>query len=124
MGPEVIDLKGISYAVSAGIFKAFQKLELDPTLTQVKLDGLLKGPPEFLMQETIIKGDSKEKVIGLASILAKVTRDAYMIKIASNFPEYNFHIHKGYGTKKHREAILAFGPCAVHRQTFLRRLVG
>ena len=76
-----------------------------------------------MYQETIIKGDAKEKVIGLASILAKVTRDRYMEKVAKRFPVYNFEKHKGYGTKIHCAQILHNGPCPQHRVTFIRTLL-
>lgn len=91
----------------------------------VKLDGSLKAPIEFIHQETIIKGDSKEKVIGLASIMAKVTRDRYMIKIGSDpeFKAYDFTRHKGYGTKAHRETIAQNGLSTLHRASYCRNIV-
>jgi ribonuclease HII len=90
----------------------------------VKLDGGLKAPKEYMHQETIIKGDAKEKVIGLASIMAKVTRDRYMIKNAkkSAFSSYAFEIHKGYGTEGHRAKIAQFGLSTEHRVTFCRNV--
>ncbi len=115
-----IDRIGITRAVTQGIEACFKKLALTPKKTEVKLDGLLKAPEEFKNQETIVKGDAKEKVIGLASILAKVTRDAYMVRIAGQFPQYAFEIHKGYGTEKHREAIKRHGLSKVHRRSFCR----
>lgn len=115
----VIDTKGISHAVREGIHKAFSKLNLDPAITEVKLDGLLKAPEAFVHQETIIKGDAKEKSIGLASIMAKVTRDRYMERIAKKYPEYGFEIHKGYGTEKHRACIQTLGATPLHRVTFI-----
>lgn len=91
----------------------------------VKLDGSLSAPVEYVHQETIIKGDSKEKVIGLASIMAKVTRDRYMIKVANDpkFNVYDFARHKGYGTKAHREAIAQNGLSTLHRATYCRNIV-
>ena len=74
--------------------------------------------------ETVVKGDSKSISIAAASILAKVTRDRYITEIADNFPEYNFKKHKGYGTKEHTAAILKYGPCPIHRKTFLKKLLG
>jgi ribonuclease HII len=90
----------------------------------VKLDGSLHAPQEFIYQETIIKGDAKEKVIGLASILAKVTRDRYMKKLAGKpqYQVYTFDVHKGYGTKKHTKAIHTHGVSDVHRLSFCRKL--
>jgi ribonuclease HII len=118
-----IDRIGITNAVRQGIDICFKKLKPSPKKTEVKLDGLLKAPTEFLHQETIVKGDAKEKVIGLASILAKVTRDHHMVRIAGDYPPYAFEIHKGYGTKKHREAIMKHGLSKVHRRSFCRACI-
>lgn len=74
--------------------------------------------------ETIVKGDSKSASIAAASILAKVSRDRFIIEMANKYPEYGFEKHKGYGTKAHSEAILKYGPCPIHRKTFLRKLLG
>ncbi len=97
-----------------------QDLLLEPGEVMVKLDGSLKAPVEYVYQETIIKGDSKEKVIGLASIMAKVTRDRYMVKMANKpeFKVYDFVRHKGYGTKTHREAIAQNGLSTLHRVSY------
>ncbi|MDA3915647.1 MAG: ribonuclease HII [Deltaproteobacteria bacterium] len=69
-------------------------------------------------QSAIVKGDSKSISIAAASIIAKVTRDAIMKKLHKKYPLYNFIQHKGYPTKAHKEAILKYGPCPVHRKTF------
>lgn len=74
--------------------------------------------------ETIVKGDSKSASIAAASILAKVSRDRYITEIAKEYPQYGFEQHKGYGTAMHNEAILKYGPCKIHRKTFLRKLLG
>jgi len=94
-------------------------------VSQVKLDGGLKAPEQYVHQETIIKGDSKEKVIGLASIMAKVTRDHYMQKIAKKeeYATYDLGTHKGYGTKKHREAIACNGLSTEHRKSYCKNIV-
>ena len=118
----VIDRVGISAAVRRGINECFGKLALDPRSTSVKLDGLLHAPEAFKDQETIIKGDAKEKVIGLASIVAKVTRDAHMVRIARKYSQYDFDIHKGYGTKIHREAIAKHGLSSLHRVSFCKNI--
>ena len=118
-----IDHINISKAVLLGIKRCFAKLALNPKAVSVKLDGLLTAPKEFLNQETIIKGDAKEKVIGLASILAKVTRDAHMVRIVCDYPKYGFEVHKGYGTEKHRTAIMKHGLSKVHRSTFCKKYV-
>lgn len=97
-----------------------QDLVLKPSEVMVKLDGSLRAPVEYVHQETIIKGDAKEKVIGLASIMAKVTRDRYMVRVAAKqeFAVYDFARHKGYGTKAHLEAIAQNGLSTLHRTSY------
>ncbi len=68
--------------------------------------------------ETVVKGDAKSMSIAAASILAKVSRDRYIVGLDSVYPEYNFKKHKGYPTKEHKEAIAKYGPCPIHRLTF------
>jgi ribonuclease HII len=97
-----------------------QKLQPRPEATFIKLDGLLTAPPAFIHQRTIIKGDATEKEIGLASILAKVTRDAHMVRMAKKYPAYGLDVHKGYGTAAHRACIVKYGISAIHRRTFCR----
>ena len=70
---------------------------------------------------TVVKGDSRSANIAAASILAKVTRDDLMLEMAEKYPEYAFEIHKGYGTKKHYEALTEHGMFPIHRKTFLRK---
>jgi ribonuclease HII len=89
----------------------------------VILDGSLYAPDYFLYQKTIIRGDQTEPLISLASIAAKVTRDRKMVRLSKKYPQYNFHIHKGYGTPAHRKAIKKFGLSEVHRRSFLRSSV-
>jgi len=137
----IIDQRGIVSAVNLAMSRALKKilsssaiprepleigtrqgLVLDKVI--VKLDGSLYAPAKFIHQETIIKGDAKEKVIGLASIMAKVTRDRYMKKIATRpaFAVYDFARHKGYGTKIHREAIAKNGLSTEHRVNYCGRI--
>lgn len=71
---------------------------------------------------TVIKGDSRSANIAAASILAKVSRDRYMVAMDEVYPEYGFAKHKGYGTKAHYEALRKYGPCPIHRKTFLKNL--
>lgn len=115
-----IDEKGIVHAVKMGIKRCLNKLSVPPHETLVLLDGSLYAPDHFLYQETIIRGDHKVPLIGLASIAAKVIRDKKMTQLARLYPEYNFHIHKGYGTLHHRTLIKKRGPCAIHRKSFIR----
>ena len=77
-------------------------------------------PPLNIPAECIVKGDSKSMSIAAASILAKVTRDRFMLEIAEKYTEYQFEKHKGYGTKLHYEMLDKYGPCDIHRQTFLK----
>lgn len=74
--------------------------------------------------ETIVGGDGRSASIAAASVLAKVTRDDYMLQIANDYPQYGFEIHKGYGTKAHYQALAENGPCEIHRMTFLKKLYG
>lgn len=71
---------------------------------------------------TVVKGDSRSANIAAASILAKVTRDRYMVALDKVYPEYGFARHKGYPTKAHYEALRKYGPCPIHRKTFLKNL--
>ena len=73
---------------------------------------------------TVVKGDATSASIAAASILAKVSRDRLMEKIDRMFPEYQFAKHKGYGTALHREMLLKYGPCPVHRRSFLKKILG
>ena len=72
--------------------------------------------------ETIIKGDSLSASIAAASILAKVSRDHYMKEMAALYPQYEFGRHKGYPTRRHYQLLREFGPCPIHRRTFLKKL--
>lgn len=116
---KVIDQKGIVYAINLGIKRSLSKLKLDPKQTKVFLDGSLRAPVEFVDQETIIKGDTKVPLISLASILAKVTRDRFMLRLAKKFPQYGFETHKGYGTREHLKRLRELGPSSCHRRSFL-----
>ena len=72
----------------------------------------------------VVKGDSRSASIAAASILAKVTRDDYMEELASQYPQYGFEVHKGYGTKRHYQALEEFGMCPAHRRSFLKKFYG
>ncbi len=113
----LIDTIGITKAVRRCIYSGVRSLAPTTNSVQILLDGLLHAPEEYT-QKTIIRGDESEPIISLASIAAKVRRDRLMKRLAKEFPEYGFDVHKGYGTKKHREAITKFGLCSIHRQSF------
>ena len=72
----------------------------------------------------VVKGDSRSASVAAASILAKVTRDDYMEELASQYPQYGFEVHKGYGTKRHYQALEEFGMCPAHRRSFLKKFYG
>jgi len=111
-------------------YKTFPRSDLGKVVleemgeAQVLLDGGLVAPERFLFQETIIKGDAKEAVIGLASIVAKVTRDRHMEQLAEKEPflPYGFAVHKGYGTKAHRRAIFEHGLSPEHRVSYCKNI--
>jgi len=113
---KIIDRKGIVHAVKVGIKRCFKKLAIEED-SQIFLDGSLQAPKQFRHQRTIIKGDEKVPIISLASIVAKVTRDHMMVKISKKFPQFSFHLHKGYGTLMHREALKKYGSTVIHRQS-------
>jgi ribonuclease HII len=117
----IIDKIGISKAIKKALEKSLYELKPKNSYT-ILLDGGLKAPIEFKNQETIIKGDEKEVAIALASIVAKVSRDALMTKISKKFPQYEFHLHKGYGTKLHYERLKKHGLSQIHRKTFLKKM--
>lgn len=118
---KVINRKGISYAIRLGIKRCLAALDVSED-SQIFLDGGIKAPENFTHQLTVIKGDEKIPIISLASIVAKVTRDRKMVRLSKKFPKFNFHIHKGYGTSMHRQAIRKYGSTEAHRQTFIKRL--
>lgn len=112
----IISKKGITYAIKMGIDKNLKKLEVKSEGAILELDGALKVPPgNWKKSSIIIKGDSIKPSIMIASIVAKVTRDRHMKKLSKKHPQYNFEIHKGYGTKKHRESIKLYGLSKEHR---------
>jgi ribonuclease HII len=120
---EMIDTKGLSFAIRHALASALKKLNLPPEETLVLLDGGLHAPKEYINQKTIIHGDDIEPIISLASISAKVTRDRKMRTLAKKYPEYGFEKHKGYGTKAHYKAIAKYGILeGVHRKSFLKSI--
>ncbi|MFA6355315.1 MAG: ribonuclease HII [Candidatus Paceibacterota bacterium] len=90
-----------------------------PTSFPIFLDGGLHAPAEYINQETIIRGDELHPVISLASIVAKVSRDAVMTKYGKVYPEYGFEKHSGYGTRAHYAAIKKHGQTPIHRKSFI-----
>ena len=112
---EVIDQVNILQATYLAMEQAIANLSVAPDY--LLLDAVtLKNVP--MRQRGIIKGDSLSISIAAASIIAKVSRDRVMREYDQQYPPYGFAIHKGYGTKQHRQAIAKFGPCPIHRKTF------
>jgi ribonuclease HII len=114
---EEIDEINILQATYLAMQRAVEGLKIKPDWVMV--DGN-RMPPLDTVGETVIKGDAKSASIACASILAKVSRDRYMLEQAEKYPEYRFEKHKGYGTKLHYEMLDKYGPCELHRKTFLR----
>ncbi|MDR3195522.1 MAG: ribonuclease HII [Endomicrobium sp.] len=112
----VIDQINILHATFLAMSKAVSKLQHKPELCLV--DGNRKIPSLKLNQEALIEGDARSACVAAASILAKVTRDRLMLEYAKQYAVYEFEKHKGYGTKKHIEALKKHGVCPIHRVTF------
>ena len=116
-----IDAMGIVGATRAAMARAIDALPVRPEF--LLLDAILL-PDVNIEQRAIIKGDAKCLSIAAASIVAKETRDSMMRELDTEYPEYGFAKHKGYGTRQHLESLESIGPCEVHRFTFspVRRL--
>lgn len=114
-----IDKMGIVYGIRKALNHSLKKLYLNPAYTRIKLDGSLYAPKKFIYQKTIIRGDETERIIAMASVVAKVHRDRIMLHYARNFPRYGFEQHKGYGTRLHYRSIKKYGICKIHRKSFL-----
>ena len=118
---EEIDEINILQATYLAMERAIQALGVQPELALI--DG--NRAKDFgIPVETVVKGDSRSASIAAASILAKVTRDDMMLELAETYPEYQFEIHKGYGTKAHYAALDQYGICPIHRRTFLKKYYG
>ncbi len=116
VNPVEIDKINILNASFLAMHRAIDQLSVRPEL--LLIDGNRFKPYQEIPFECIIKGDGKYRSIAAASILAKTYRDDYMIKIAVDFPIYDWPKNKGYPTKQHRAAIQAHGPCLHHRKSF------
>ena len=113
-----IDEINILQATFLAMERALAQLKIRPDL--VLIDG--NRQKDFgLPVKTVVKGDSLSANIAAASVLAKVTRDDFIVRQAEQFPEYGFEIHKGYGTKAHYAALEQYGACPIHRKTFLKK---
>lgn len=118
---EEIDEINILQATYLAMERALAQLSVRPDIALI--DG--NRAKDFgLPVRTVVKGDSLSANIAAASILAKVTRDDLMLRLAEQYPEYGFEVHKGYGTKAHYEALRAYGASPIHRRTFLKKFYG
>ena len=122
VGPEIIDRDNILQATMGGMRQAVEELDITPNY--VVVDGNRCPAGLSMPCEAMVKGDARSANIAAASILAKVTRDDYMIEQSKIYPVYGFEVHKGYGTKRHYAALEEFGPCPIHRASFLKKFYG
>ena len=116
-----IDRINILNATKAGLTEAVRTLKVKPEL--ILVDALTNIDTCGVPYQSIIKGDAKSYSIAAASIIAKVTRDRIMREWDSVYPQYGFAGHKGYGTAKHILAIKEYGPCPLHRKSFIKNFV-
>ena len=120
IGPETIDQINILEATKRGFAEAFAKVNLP--VTDVLIDAL-QGLNIPARQHALIHGDALSYSIAAASILAKVARDRYMIEQDALYPQYGFARNKGYGTAEHIAALKKYGPCPIHRRSFIGHFV-
>lgn len=116
-----IEEMNILNAAMLAMERAFNGLEANADI--VLVDGN-KAPEIEGNVKTIVKGDATSASIAAASILAKVARDNYAVRLDYEYPEYGFAKHKGYGTALHIEMLKKYGPCPVHRMSFLKKILG
>ena len=136
---DIIKETAVAYSVAYGTLEEIETVNiLEATYFAMNraIEGLNVKPDFALIDgnrvpcgikipcETIVKGDSKSMSVAAASVLAKVTRDRLMLEYDKKYPEYNFKKHKGYGTKEHTELIKQYGPCEIHRLSFLKNILG
>ena len=113
-----IDEINILQATFLAMRRAMERLTVRPSIALI--DG--NREKDFgLPVKTVVKGDSLSANIAAASVLAKVTRDDFMLRQAELYPQYGFDIHKGYGTRAHYAALEQYGPCLIHRRSFLKK---
>ncbi len=118
---EVIDDINILQATYEAMRQAVGKLSIQP---DILLNDAVTIPGLPQKQVPIIKGDAKSLSIAAASVVAKVTRDRMMEALDAKYPEYGFASNKGYGSAAHMAALREYGPCPLHRRTFIRNIIG
>jgi ribonuclease HII len=116
---KIIDEINIKQAARLAMKHAVENMAVKPEYLLIDAENVDMDIP----QQSIIKGDQKSHSIAAASIIAKVTRDRMCIEWDKEYPKYNILKHKGYGTKEHIEAIKKYGPCSLHRKTFIKNFV-
>ncbi len=121
VGPERIDEVNILNATYEAMREAIAGLKVTPG---VLLIDAVHIPDTDIPQVSIIKGDAKSVSISAASIMAKVSRDRIMKEYDAQYPQYLFAKNKGYGTAEHTAALKEYGPCPIHRKTFIKKFVG
>lgn len=119
VGSEIIDRDNILQATLSGMRQAVEQLDVVPNF--VLVDGNRCPEGLYVPCEAMVKGDGKSASIGAASILAKVTRDRYMIELDKQYPQYKLAQHKGYPTKLHYELIAKYGIQPFYRRSFLKK---
>ena len=121
IGQDIIDEINILNATKQGVTQVVEELDVKPNL--ILVDALTHIDTKGIQYDSIIKGDAKCYNIAAASIIAKVTRDRIMREWDKVYPQYGFVNHKGYGTAKHIAALKEYGPCPIHRSTFIKHFV-
>ena len=121
IGQDVIDDINILNATKQGVTKVVEELDVKPNL--ILVDALTHINTKGIPYDSIIKGDAKCYNIAAASIIAKVTRDRIMRQWDEIYPQYGFINHKGYGTAKHIESLKEYGPCPIHRRSFIKNFI-
>ncbi len=117
---KIIDEKGMNWCIFYGIQNLLKRVPFKKPF--LLIDGNYNFfPKDFCDYKSIVKGDEKVISIAAASIIAKVKRDKFMKKINFFYPQFQFSLHKGYGTKLHRDLIQKYGICSLHRKTFLKK---
>lgn len=118
---KIIDEINILNATFQAMHEAIAQLEPKPDLALIDGNRVTDFGVEAM---AVVKGDARDASIAAASILAKVTRDMYMEEMDQGYPQYGFAVHKGYGTRRHYDAIREYGMCPIHRRTFLKKFYG
>ena len=119
VGPEVIDRENILNATMGGMQQAVEELDIVPNL--VLVDGNRTPAGLQIPAQPVVKGDATSASIGAASVLAKVSRDRYMLELDKQYPQYQLAKHKGYPTKLHYELIAQYGIQPFYRRSFLKK---